>query len=217
MRSRESLIDELSADLAPARPFDNARLVSWSLGWLVLSAVYVLAVTAVSGPFRPGFADDLGGSMQFLGEIVFGVATVWIVMIAGLSAAIPGRTAGAWTIATLAAMAGWVCFTIMGLSLPAIEPSMLGKRPHCVSEAIAISGPPIVVGVYALRRLFPLKPIVAGIWCGTASGMLPAIAMQLACMYSPEHALQFHMAPIVVSSALGGVLAYFWCRNAVRN
>jgi len=71
---------------------------------------------------------------------------------------------------------------------------------------------PIGFGIYLLRRLLTLRPGVAGALIGTASGTLPALAMQVACMYSPDHILRFHVAPIVVPTTIGIIAAIVFLR-----
>jgi hypothetical protein len=47
---------------------------------------------------------------------------------------------------------------------------------------------------------------LAGALMGGASACLTGLAMQLACMYDPAHALRYHLPPILPATALGAGL-----------
>ncbi len=86
---------------------------------------------------------------------------------------------------------------------------MLGKRPHCFVETLFYALPPLVLGCYLTRRLFPLRPLRTAMAVGLAAGMLPALYMQLACMYIPDHILKFHIAPGLGVAAVAVPLAWW--------
>ena len=46
-----------------------------------------------------------------------------------------------------------------------------------------------------MRHLRTLLPYYKPYWRGLVAGMLPALYMQIACMYTPLHILKFHIAP----------------------
>lgn len=69
-------------------------------------------------------------------EAIPGIHQRWLIWLAFLSAFL------------------WVGCYIVDLSFPALEPSRLGKRAHCVLEAYLYSGPPLIVGyriIYTFR------------------------------------------------------------------
>ena len=43
---------------------------------------------------------------------------------------------------------------------------------------------------------------------GAAAGAVPALAMQLGCMYEPWHGLSLHLAPALVTAALGALVGW---------
>jgi hypothetical protein len=43
-----------------------------------------------------------------------------------------------------------------------------------------------------------------------AAGMLPALYMQLACMYEPSHILAFHIFPGLLMVLAGAAIAALW-------
>ena len=47
---------------------------------------------------------------------------------------------------------------------------------------------------------------------GLAAGMLPALYMQLACMYEPTHILSMHILPGLLMVLAGAAIALLWRR-----
>ena len=43
-----------------------------------------------------------------------------------------------------------------------------------------------------------------------AAGMIPALYMQIACMYAPAHILQFHILPGLSMVLAGAAIAALW-------
>ena len=83
---------------------------------------------------------------------------------------------------------------------------MAAKRAHCFLEGLAIAPLPSGVGLYMIRRRsLRAGPIGCGL-IGLAGGGLPALAMQLACLYDPSHALRFHFTPMLVAAGVLGLL-----------
>jgi hypothetical protein len=101
----------------------------------------------------------------------------------------------------------WLASHIIGFAYPALEPSMLGKRPYCVFETLIYAIPPVLAGLWLARRRYVLRSSKTGALIGLAAGMMPALFMQLACMYEPSHIMTFHIVPglaIAVPAALAG-------------
>ena len=86
---------------------------------------------------------------------------------------------------------------------------MLGKRPHCVYETLLYALPPLVAAFLLVRRLYPLQPLSSSLSLSLAAAMMPALYMQLACMYDPAHVLGLHIAPALLLAALA--TGAFWC------
>ena len=53
----------------------------------------------------------------------------------------------------------------------------------------------------------------AGALLGLAAGSLPALMMQIACMYSPEHILAFHIGPALAVAGAGAALGAWLMRS----
>ena len=208
MDRHEQLIDKLSRDLTPVAPVRNVNLTG--LAWLVASAVFVMAVTQAVDPVRPGVFGQFAENPRFLLETLLGVAAIaWIGLVAFRSA-VPGELGRKFAVAGFALLALWLAQYVVGLVSPALQPSEWGKRPFCYLETMAYSVPPILAAVFIARRLFPLNYRRTAMLLALAAGMIPALFMQLACMYVPSHILLFHILPGLAMVLAGAALAARW-------
>lgn len=105
----------------------------------------------------------------------------------------------------LALLGAWVLFYVIGLSHSALPFSMLGKREHCFWQTLLVSLPSFVVLLWLVRGLMPLWPRATAAAAGAAAAAIPAILMQLACMYDPRHALSHHLTPLLIVATLGAL------------
>ena len=206
MTSTDDLIKELSTGLEQARPMPNIDLVAGL--WLLASAAYVVLVIHWFGPIRPNAWEQLLTTPRYLMETLCGVAAIVFVSFAAFRAAVPGALSRRFARWGLALTALWVACYVVGLQYPALEPSMLGKRHGCVYETLIYALPPMVAGFFIVRRLYPLRPMSTALGFSLAAGMLPALYMQIACMYAPAHILQFHIFPAAVVGLLGMAVAW---------
>jgi hypothetical protein len=210
MSTRDKLIASLSSDLQAVRPALNVDRLA--LVWLLLSALYVVGVTHWFGPMRPNALSQLATEPRFLLEILGGTAAIALTAFAAFRALIPGVLGSRLVMVAGGVMAAWLGAYLLGLVSPALEPSMLGKRPHCVWETFLFATPPAIAALFLARRLYPLQPLRSAAALGLASGMLPALYMQLACMYMPEHILKFHIIPGLAVAGFAVLLAWGGCR-----
>lgn len=193
MSRREELLDSLVADLAPVKPAPDVRLLACL--WLLCSALCVVAVTHLVGPIRPTALAQLQDSPRFLAEMLVGGLAAAGLALATFRAAVPGGAGRVLVACASLPGALWVGGLLVGLVHPALEPSMLGKRDLCFLESFVYALPPLVVALYWQLRLFPLRPGHSAVLAGLAAGALPALYMQIACMYVPAHILLFHVGP----------------------
>ncbi len=192
MTGRDDLLNSLVSDLKPAPPA-NLRL---RVGlWLLLSAVYVVAITHLLGPIRPTAVEQLLSYPRFLGEMIVGGLFAIGLGVIAFRSAVPGGAGAALIVWVAAAGVLWLGSLLVGLAFPALEPSMLGKRDLCFAETFLYALPPAALAIYLQRRLYPLTPARSAALAGLAAGALPALYMQLACMYAPDHVLLFHVLP----------------------
>jgi hypothetical protein len=210
MRNRqEEVIAKLTAELKPVRaawpPLRVAAL--WWLGsWL-----FVIGVTLLTGPLRPGAFVQLVSNAQFAAESLVGLLAAALIAAWAFENSIPGTRRSGLLNVGLVAAAVWLIAYVAGLEYPALEPSMAGKRADCFLQTLLFAGPPMAVGIWLARRCyFPLAPLRTAALIGLAGAMLPALFMQFACMYDPAHILTHHILPIpavVLAGVVGTLLA----------
>jgi hypothetical protein len=208
MNKHESLISSLSSKLEPVSPPPNINRLA--MAWFALSAIYVVAVTQLFGPIRSNAIAQLGTEPRFALETLLGVAAILWFSLLAFRSAIPAALSRKFTAAGLVLMALWLAQYVIGLVSPALEPSSLGNRHHCYIETMVYSLPVILAGLFFVRRLYPLRPVRTAMSISLVAGMLPALYMQLACMYEPTHILAFHILPGLLMVGVGAGIAAWW-------
>lgn len=211
MKNTEELIAELAQDLEPVVPVSGVGLRS--LLWLAMSTLFAVLAIHWYGPVRPGATQQLLDYPRFLLEIGFGAATIGVFAVAAFRAAIPGLsgTRLAWVGGTMLTL--WLVSYVAGIASPALEPSMLGKREHCVFETFLYGMPPALAGIWLCSRLYPLDNAAVALRVGLAAGLIPALYMQIACMYDPVHALTLHMLPGILVGLVCAAVAWLMARR----
>jgi len=208
MNKHDELIASLSRDLAPVSPAPNVNTLA--MVWFLLATSYVVVMTHLFGPIRPGAFSQLATEPRFLLESLLGVAAIIWTSLLAFRAAVPAVLTRQFAAVGLVLMALWLAQYVVGLVNPALEPSMLGKRDHCYLETMVYAFPPILVALFFIRRLYPLRFIHTAMSISLAAGMLPALYMQLACMYEPLHILTFHILPGLAMVLIGAAIAALW-------
>ena len=204
---REDLIAELSSGLAPVRPPPAPGILSGL--WLLLGACFVIAITHWFGPIRATALTQLATEPRFLLETLLGALAIAYTVVTAFRAAIPGAMPRRSALIAVGLMLLWLANYVFGLVSPALEPSMLGKRPHCVFETLLFGLPLACLAFLMSRRLYPLRPVYTAALFGLAAGMVPALYMQIACMYAPAHILSMHILPgllVALACMLGAYL-----------
>ena len=211
MSKEQQLIDTLKADLKPVRA--PASLLSVLPGWLLLSFVYVGILGVLMGPFRAGFLEQLISVPRFSIEMLMGIAATVCFAVVALAESIPGFDVRQIRRAAWILTAGWLSQFLIGFGFPVLEPSMLGKRAHCMWEAYLYSVPPLLGMIWLQRRRFVLQPVRAVGYAAIAGGMIPALMMQIACMYEPHHILQAHVLPVAIVAVVAAGLTWLLLRR----
>jgi hypothetical protein len=195
MNRQEQLIAKLTAGLTPVKPAPPPLRVAglWWLGsWL-----FVIVVTLLTGPLRPGAFVQVVTHAQFAAESLVGLLAAALIAAWAFESSIPGTRRSGLLHIGLIAGALWLIAYVVGLEYPALEPSMAGKRADCVLQTLLFAGPPVVAGIWLTHRYYlPLAPLRSTALVGLAGAMLPALFMQFACMYDPAHILSYHILPI---------------------
>lgn len=205
MRRREDLIAELAEGLTPAPRLASATPAAFA--WLLAGAVAVAAITLATGPLRPGLARQLTSEPSFVVDLLLGALAGGAAALALMRLRIPGLAVGARAAALpLLLFAAWAGWQLIEWTQQGGAPSMLGKREGCVFEVVLFALPTLALALWLVRRAAPLEPGWTGMVAGLGAGVLPALAMQLACMDAPLHSLGLHLAPVLVAGGLGGLL-----------
>ena len=212
---REQLIEHLVRDSAPVRWWQRATVVGTA--WFLVAVAYVVVTALLTSPFRAGVGTQLLQHPLFLLETLVALLASVTVTHVAFALSVPGRIsrARAWLMTTMA-LTAWLAFFAYGLVEPALDPSMAGKRHLCYVETMTLSLPPLLLGLVMIRRAYPVARGSTGFIIGAAAGMIPAMMMQLACMYIIDHILTHHIAPIAAVSLTGGLLGSFVLRRRVK-
>ncbi len=212
MNKRDDLIRELSANLETVRPAPTPDLLA--LAWLLASVAFVVVLTHLWGPIRPNALQQLSAQPRFFIETTWGLVAIACTAMVAFRAGIPGTLGSRFARISTALMTVWLSSYVFGLYSTALEPSMLGKRPHCLWETMVYALPPMLAGFAVMRRLHPLRPVRTAMVVGLVSGMIPALYMQIACMYIPAHILQFHILPGMLIPLVGAAMAWLLLKRS---
>lgn len=210
-RTRIDLINELSTNLSPTHLRSGVVIIP--LLWFSLSWLYVISLGLNLGPLRANALDALIISPQFAIESLVALFSGALFCVIAFQESIPGLRRPWLVYLTYFSALLWVSCYLFGLAFPALEPSLVGKRAHCVLEAFLYSTPPLIAAYFLIYRRFPLHSIRAGIFIGISAGMLPALFMQFTCLYDPLHMLTHHIGPISVPVMTGAFLGLVFRKN----
>jgi hypothetical protein len=203
-RKRSDLIDDLSKGLAVVNP--RIGIILPALLWFFCSWIYVIALSLYLGLARADAFTALLSNPQFAFESFTGLLAGALFCIIAFRESIPGLRSQWWILIAFCSAIVWVGCYVVDLSFPAIEPSLLGKRAHCVLEAYLYSSPPLLIGYWLIYQRYSLDSMWAGLFLGICAGMLPALWMQLVCMYNPQHILTHHIGPILLITLSGALI-----------
>ncbi|MEH6569337.1 MAG: NrsF family protein [Halioglobus sp.] len=210
MSKHNALIDSLATDLQPSGRSWNINLLAST--WLLFSAAYVVIVAHVLGPIRPEAITQLQNEPRFLLESLLGIAAITLTALSAFRAAVPGALSRPLIAVTAGLIVLWILNYVAGIYSPTLAPSMAGKREHCSLETFFYATPPMIAAFLFARRLYPLQPAKTALLAGLAAGMLPALYMQIACMYEPVHILKFHILPGLTVGFAALAVTFGWLK-----
>jgi hypothetical protein len=207
----QNLIDDLVADLKPIEA--PGRISRPVVFWLAIATVYSIVSVFVSGPLREGSLLHLVELPLFAGETLLAAIAIAVAAIATLRLALPGRNGPMREFGTVfILLALWVGIYVAAFWYPVHPVSTFGGRGDCVWQVPLFSLPSLAVLLYLANRQYPLWPRTTGLLAGVAAAAIPAELMQFGCMYEPAHILTHHMAPILVTAAIGWLVGPFVLR-----
>ena len=211
MVKRALFIDGLAQDMQAIK-LTNIRKTS--MLWLVVSFTFTVSLAYITGSYRSGIGNELLSSLQFLVESVVGIITIALLIYTAFDFSIPSaKPLFQRLLWPLTALATWVGFYMVGLVQPALEPLMSDKRGHCSFEVFIYAMPILLASFYWIKKQWPLDPKTTGLLAGLSAGAVPALIMQFACMYEPQHILLHHILPGLSVGLLGGLMGMVILRS----
>jgi hypothetical protein len=204
-RERRQLIAQLATDLQPVRtPPSPLRM---ALLWWLVSWAFVVVVTLLFAPAREGGWSQLLTHGRFLAESLLGLIAALVIALFAFTDSVPGLARRAAFSVGLVLVVIWISSYVIGLEYPTLPISMQGKRADCFPETLLYSLLPATVGIWLCLRYYPLAPLRTAVLMTLSASMMPALFMQLACMYDAAHILSHHILPIPL--LIGAVIALF--------
>jgi hypothetical protein len=184
----------------PALALPHWRALIWFVGCLAVSVLLALLVQA----FRPGFVGQLLQHPVLLAEVVSAMVLAGLGGYMALVLAIPGERVPrpAW-VAAVGSGVVLAAALVLGFTHLAPPSSTVGARHMCWLEVLVYGGLGLGLLLVMLHRGYPRMTFGRRTALGLAAGLPPAAIMQLACMYDPSHAMQFHYGPVLVLVVLG--------------
>ncbi len=208
-KQRAQLIKNLSQDLEVIS--SPGQTLNITILWLMINFSLTVLLTLATGPFRTGSFDQLQTHPQFFIESLVGMAAIILLATFSFKSGLPtGRTVLKIGLTPCVLLLIWISFYFYGFLEPALPASMEGKREiHCNLTTLLIGLPSLLLGLFMLRRLWPLDPAWSGLLLGLAAGATPALIMQFACMYSIEHIFQHHLLPGLLLGPIGMIIGKY--------
>lgn len=209
------LKSEIEPDLAPVRPLGapSSRALWLLATWVVLMG----GILAVFGP-----RQDIGvlGIWRSVGFSMIEVAFCFMLVIVSLRFSIPALAGSLSTALLWVAGALLVHFLISWATLgrSAVSPASGHEWRAglaCLSAITALSLAPLALAAFLMLRGLLMRPILAFVLAGLASGVGAEAAWRLHCTYSNwDHVLTFHSGALVLVPLVASVAAVFVGRSA---
>jgi len=202
-------------DLRPVRPL--ARPWKRSLAVTMLGVVVALALTTGLGVRKD--ASELGAAVLW-GLSVSQAAYGFVLLVAALRSAVPGRALGARAATGL--LAGGVAIVLAityatWLTHPSHVPPAAARAYFriCLSTPVLAGLPPLALTLLLVFRAYPTRPALTGGLAGLGAGLLADGSWRTYCEVSdPGHVLSTHFASVALLAAGGMVLAVLLSRLA---
>ena len=208
-------VQDLLTTLEPVKPISHpiVRLLKWLLPALIFNTL----VFNLLGSFRPYFGHDLTSNPRFFLETLSAFSPILFLGILGTMITVPGyRLKNIKLILAFTPMVFYLGSIVWGMSGEStLFPSRIGKRPHCALEILSYSAAINIPYLLMVKRGFLIKKGWAAFIVAASSAAIPTAMMQVACMYSPKHNLQFHVIPFLLSASVGCTVGWFILKKRV--
>jgi hypothetical protein len=203
----------IAAEYQPVRtlrsPFARAMLV------LPLAIVALFAASTVFN-VRPD-ATRLGW-IGVWGFSVLQSVLGLLVVAAALRESVPGR---GWSRAAIALWLLVPLAVIVAVTLVSwqVSPVVLRRQwwlvaVACFAGSAATALPVVAVAAILAARAYPIRPALAGALLGLGSGLMADAGWRIFCHFTePSHVLSAHLAAVLVSTAIGSIVADRLCKR----
>lgn len=205
----DDLIAQLSDRLTPVRRHAVERILLAGVGLGVIGAAIVML--AWLGP-RPDMAwamTQFHFWMKFFYTLALAVPGLWLVARAGR----PGAPVGAPLLSLGLPLAAILLLALAALTAPGADTHalMMGGSANVCARNILLVGLPVLAGAFwALRRLAPTRPMLAGAAAGLLAGSAGAFVYAFHCTESAAPFVAIWYSLGIGLSALLGAIAGRW-------
>ena len=179
--------------------------------WLAAAGGAAVSLTVLDAWLGMGRLSELMGAWQFGLKAAYTLAlTVAAALLLARLARPGGR--GRWAMLAIAvAVAGMLALGVAQLMEAEPQsrmPTLMGHSARmCPWRILALAAPVYVGLVWALRRLAPTRPALAGAAAGLLAGAISATVYQAFCRESaPAFIAAWYTLGIVISAGVGGLL-----------
>jgi hypothetical protein len=154
--------------------------------------------------YRPGFWGQLSQYWRLDVELAAGMALSLLAFYILFASNIPGKKIDPGIYLT--AFISLFIFTgavVASFLITSPEASSIGARLFCEVEVLIYGGLSLGGFLFLTRRGLLVSDWPINLLLGISAGLIPALIMQLACMYDPRHALIYHFGPVVLLGLVG--------------
>jgi hypothetical protein len=204
------LHSELEAELANLQPKRTRQPVQQWLIAMVLSAVYVAALTVVLGLRRDWVELPAMWRMAVAAIWVAGLALpLWLLLVPST-----GKVVGRWRWASAVALLSSLALLAINIGWNAFGPSSFSFaqtpwRGHgCIEIGTGVAMVPAIVAAIVMRGIFPVGGRTVAAVIGASAGSLGGLCLHLHCRVADSlHLVLFHGGSVVLATALSWLLA----------
>jgi len=200
MKQKNLFIDSLVSDFHPNKQWlPQWRSAVWLVSFLLLNILTIVWVQ----PFRAEFLQQLMEHKRYFFEIVSVFLFILFLAYSLFVHLVPGEKLNLF--AKFLGIVSLVIFiTTLVLSFHQSSPpeTYEGAR-HCVDEILIYGFVGLLTFLYFIRKIHLKISIFNYMQMGILSALIPGAFMELACMYSPMHALMWHYGPVLVLASIG--------------
>jgi len=205
------LRDRLAADYRPVRALPSPWMRAM---WVMPLAI--VALMAAPTAFNVRVDASRIGWFGLWGLSILQAAIGLSVVAAALRESVPGRS---WSRPAIALWLAMPIVAMIAVTMFSWEASPVALRREwwtvwgvCFSGSAATALPVVALASVLAARAFPTRPALAGALLGLGAGLMADAGWRVFCHFSePSHVLAAHLAAVVMSTAIGSLLAVRLC------